>query len=163
MISRILFVSLVLFALLLAQGAVPLQNAVAATGGQALPITVDEAIKKEGVGSTTATIQPVTHADTNRVVVVFVTFARPFQGKLHVRGYLKDNTEVARSMLKEINAVANEGGHLEFTFDNDTHFEGVTRFMLSGTEEVPRPKPRPAPQKESLGQETKSIVKELLQ
>mgnify|MGYP003611596139 CR=1 FL=1 len=102
------------------------------------------------------------HAGSGPTAVAFVTFDQSFTGVLHLRGYDKDNAEIARSALLTVAKQPKEGGHLTFSFDGPTKLAGVTRFSLEGEKRAEAPR-KPAPRQESAGEEARSILRELLQ
>ncbi len=139
----------------------PVHPASAAEGG-APAIEVDSALQDLGINATTVAIQPASSGPLgaqDREVVVFITYSRPFNGDLYLRGFKADKVEVARSFQKNVSAKAEEGGHASFMFDKKTTFTGVTRFLLTGKAVAPKPKPKG----ESIGDEISNTLKELVQ
>ena len=139
--------------------------ATAAEASREVPIRVDPEVKSMGINAANATTLEKGakgNPGPGPAVVVFVSFEQSFYGDLHLRGYTKDNTEIARSATLAINKNPEAGGHITFAFDAPTRLAKVSHFVLMG-EKRSGPPPRHAPRRESIGEETKSIVKELLQ
>ena len=138
-------------------------TAPAAETSREIPIGVDPELRTMGIlAANAATLAKGAKGNPGPgpAVVVFVSFEQPFYGELHLRGYTRNDTEIARSAVMTVNKRAEAGGHLTFTFDAPTSFAKVARFALMGEK---RQSPPPAPRQESIGEETKNIVKELLQ
>lgn len=139
--------------------------AAAAESSREVPIRVEPELKSLGINATNATTLEKGakgNPGPGPAVVAFVSFEQSFYGDLHLRGYTKDNTEIARSAILTMNKNPEAGGHITFAFDAPTKLAKVSHFVLMG-EKRQGPPPRPAPRRESIGEETKSIVKELLQ
>ena len=151
--------------LLLVCLAVQAPAAPAAEAAHEISIRVDPALKSMGIHAANATTLAKGakgNPGPGPAVVVFVSFEQPFYGDLHLRGYTKDNTEIARSAIMTMNKKPDAGGHLTFSFDAPTSFAKVSHFILMG-EKRQGPPPRPAPRQEGIGEETRNIVRELLQ
>lgn len=123
-------------------------------------IKVDPAIASAGVEATRATT-PAEDKPSTPVAVVFVSYKQPFQGDLYVRGFRKDGTEIARSHFVQVNEPADAGGHVNFTFDPQTHLNEVSSFTISGNPKIVHTST--PPREESFGEATKNIVKELFE
>lgn len=151
--------------LLLVCLAVQAPAAPAAEAAREISIRVDPGLKSLGINAANATTLAKGakgNPGPGPAVVVFVSFEQPFYGDLHLRGYTRDNTEIARSAIMTLNKKPDAGGHLTFSFDAPTSFTKVSHFILMG-EKRQGPPPQPAPRQESFGEETRNIVKELLQ
>ena len=124
------------------------------------PVSVQPDLIAHGIQATKANVAAESQQDSEApACIVFITFAKAFQGELFVSGFRKDGTEVARSALLRVSEKADAGGNIRFVFDKYTKLGEVTSFSLGGTA-----KPVPAPKKqESAGEAAKNIVKELLQ
>ena len=124
------------------------------------PISVHSDLAAHGIQATKASVPAAGAQDSDApACIVFVTFAKAFQGELYLSGFRKDGTEVARSAFMPVSEKAEAGGNIRFSFDKYTKLGEVTSFSLGGAA-----KPVPAPKKqESVGQEATNIVKELLQ
>lgn len=139
--------------------------ALAAEGSREISIRVDPELQSAGIHAAGAT--PLARGAKGNpgpgpAVAAFVSFDQPFFGSLHLRGYTRDGAEIARSAAMTVNRKAEAGGHLTFSFDTPTSFANVSHLTLMG-ERLPGPAPRPAPRRESAGEEAKQIVRELLQ
>ena len=137
----------------------------AAEAAHEIPIRVDPELKSMGINAANATALAKGakgNPGPGPVITVFVSFEQPFYGNLHLRGYTKDDTEIARSAVMTVNKKPEAGGHLTFGFDAPTSFAKVSHVTLMG-ERLPGQPPKPAPRQESIGAETKNIVRELLQ
>lgn len=132
---------------------------------QDLPVHVSPSLKESGLAVGNATTHPKGERGTKDAaprVVVFITFAAPFSGKLYLCGYNASDTEIVRSALLPVQKAMNEGGHEHFTFDADSSFTKVKRFSLMGEKRTTPPPRKPAPE-ESFGEKATNIVKELLE
>ena len=130
-----------------------------------IPIRIGAELKDLGISAANATVLAKGakgNPGPGPAIVAFVSFEQSFYGELHLRGYTRNNTEIARSAPLEVSRKPEEAGHITFTFDAATTFTKVSHFTLMG-EKRQNPPPKPAPQKESIGQETKNIIRELLQ
>ena len=151
--------------LLLACLAIQAPAAPAAETAHEIPIRVDPEVKSMGINAANATVLAKGakgNPGPGPAVTVFVSFEQPFYGNLHLRGYTKDDTEIVRSAVMTVNKKPDAGGHLTFSFDAPTSFVKVSHVTLMG-ERRPGQPPKPSPRPESIGEETKNIVKELLQ
>ena len=135
----------------------------AAAASREVPVHVSPDLQALGVKATTATTLDAGapgNSGSSPAATVFVTFDKPLYGVLHLRGYARDNTEVARSDRLDVNKRAEAGGHIRFSFDAPTDLTKVARFSLMGEK---REGPPPPAKEESFGEEAKNIVKELLE
>ncbi len=138
--------------------------ALAESPSHEIPTHIEPELKSLGINAANSTILDKGakgNPGPGPAAVVFISFEQPFYGEMHLRGYNKDNTEIARSALLGVNKKAEEGGHVTFSFDAATKLEKVAHFTLMGEKRQGTP-PKPAPREESIGEETKSIIKELL-
>ena len=137
----------------------------AAAAAHEIPIRVDPELKSMGINAANATALAKGakgNPGPGPAITVFVSFEQHFYGNLHLRGYTKDDTEIARSAVMTLNKKPDAGGHLTFSFDAPTSFAKVSHVTLMG-ERLPGQPPKPAPRPESAGEEAKNIVRELLQ
>lgn len=140
--------------------AFPPASAHAADVSREVQVSVDPGLLNDGVRATVAAVPPPSAQDAAApVALLFVTFEKPFHGDLYVRGFRKDGQEIARSATVPASEPAEAGGHIRFPFDKDTNLATVTSFILEGGATPVADKPK----KESFGEATENIVKELLQ
>lgn len=132
----------------------------AAAASHEVSVHVAPDLMNHGVRASVASVPPPAEQDAEApIAVVFVTYEQPFHGDLYLKGFRKDGKEIARSETVPASEPAEAGGHIRFPFDKDTVLAQASSFILEGG---PAPVPAKA-KKESFGQATENIAKELLQ
>lgn len=124
--------------------------AVTPAGAREFSIAVEPNLTSRGIA---AGVAAVPEDAVEPTVTVFITHAEPFHGRLYVKGFRDDGTEIARSAFVGVKAEAQSGGNVRFTFDRDTRLEQVASCILSGDT---------TPVKKSMGEEAREIIQELL-
>lgn len=123
-------------------------------------VTVEPELIEHGIHAAVAAVPPASAQDPAApIVIIFITYEKPFQGELYVRGFTKDGVEIARSQFLAVKEEAESGGHARFTFDKDTNIHQAGAFILAGRVKAVSSSPK----KESFGEAAENIVKELLQ
>ncbi len=124
--------------------------------GRSIPVSVTPALKNRGVAAGWAEV----HADNPLMVSVYLTFSKPFEGKLELRGISSGGTEAARSAERPMNIAQDAGEPVAFTFPAGTLLSKSARVVV--VDESGLPAPQPQKRKQSVGDEAKEIFNELI-
>ena len=124
--------------------------------GRTIPVTITPALKTRGVAAGWAEV----HADNPLMVSVYLTFSKPFEGKLELRVISSAGTEAARSAERPMNIAQDTGEPVAFTFPAGTLLSKSARVVV--VDESGLPVQQPQKRKQSVGDEAKEIFNELI-
>ncbi len=124
--------------------------------GREIPVTVTSTLKNQGVTSGWAEVDPGNPLKLS----VYLSFSKPFEGTIHLRGYTSAGAEAARSGETALKLLEDAGRPVEFYFPEGNDLGKVHRLIVADQTGVPVP-PKPQKRDESIGQEAKDILQEL--